>query len=70
MNSLVKAISAVRHNLDVRRTARGERRRLENEIIAMYATPSGRAELDAIIGRHTSEEVATIEAILGSRAFR
>jgi hypothetical protein len=39
------------------------RRRLAREIAA-YQTPAERLELDLILGRHTEEEIAEIDAIL------
>jgi hypothetical protein len=46
-----------------RRAARAERRRLEREL-AEYRTPAERHELDAILARHTAEEIAPIESII------
>jgi hypothetical protein len=39
------------------------RRRLAREIVA-YRTPAERHELDLILGRHTAEQIAEIDAIL------
>ncbi|MGI5242431.1 hypothetical protein [Dactylosporangium sp. CA-139066] len=39
------------------------RRRLAREIAA-YQTPAERHELDLILGRHTAEQIAEIDAIL------
>ena len=50
-----------------RRAERVARRRLEREL-AEYRTPAERHELDAILARHTAEEIAPIERIiLGQR---
>ncbi|MFI5910103.1 hypothetical protein [Dactylosporangium sp. NPDC051541] len=43
--------------------ARRARRQLAREIGA-YRTPAERLELDLILGRHTEEEIAEIDAIL------
>ncbi|MFG2041101.1 hypothetical protein [Dactylosporangium sp. NPDC048998] len=43
--------------------ARRARRRLAREIAA-YQTPAERLELDLILGRHTEEQIAEIDAIL------
>jgi hypothetical protein len=39
------------------------RRKLAREIAA-YRTPAERHELDLILGRHTAEQIAEIDAIL------
>jgi hypothetical protein len=46
-----------------RRAARTEQRRLEREL-AEYRSPAERHELDAILARHTAEEIAPIERIV------
>jgi hypothetical protein len=46
-----------------RRAQRAERARLRAEI-ASYRTPAERAELEAMLARHTPEEVADLEARL------
>ena len=46
-----------------RRTVRAEQRRLEREL-AEYRSPAERHELDAILSRHTAEEIAPIERIV------
>jgi hypothetical protein len=43
--------------------ARAARRRLAREIAA-YRTPAERLELDLILGRHTEEEIAEVDAVL------
>ncbi|GAA4261961.1 MAG TPA: hypothetical protein VL738_01915 [Dactylosporangium sp.] len=47
--------------------ARRARRRLAREIAA-YRTPAERLELDLILGRHTEDEIAEIDAILREQA--
>jgi len=46
-----------------RRETRAERNRLRAEL-ANYETPAERAELEAILKRHTTEEVAELRALL------
>jgi hypothetical protein len=46
-----------------RRAMRAEQRRLEREL-AEYRSPAERHELDAILARHTAEEIAPIERIV------
>jgi len=46
-----------------RRAMRAEQRRLEREL-AEYRTPAERHELDAIMSRHTAEEIAPLERII------
>ena len=46
-----------------RRATRAEQRRLEREL-AEYRSPAERHELDAILARHTAEEIAPIERIV------
>jgi hypothetical protein len=70
VNTFFKSLSVAKSNLENRRTARRAQRRLEDEILQMYATPTGRTELDAIMRRHPAEDVAPLDAILGMRAFR
>jgi hypothetical protein len=57
------ATRRVRTALAGRLQARRERRQLVREISA-YRTPAERLELDLILGRHTEEEIAEIDAIL------
>ena len=49
--------------LRVRRAERADRNRLRAEL-ASYRTPAERADLEAILARHTPEEVAELEARL------
>jgi len=46
-----------------RRAERAQRARLRAEI-ASYRSPAERAELEAMLARHTPEEVADLEALL------
>ena len=41
-------------------------KRLEQEL-ASFSTPAERLELDAILARHTDEEIAELEAMLTRR---
>ena len=56
-------ITSLRSSLAQRRIAGAERRQLAHEL-SCYRTPAERLELDLILGRHTAEETAEIEAIL------
>ncbi|NHC12810.1 hypothetical protein [Motilibacter deserti] len=49
------------------RAARDARLRLERELGA-YVTAADRAEIDAIVGRHTVDEAREVEAILTEQA--
>jgi hypothetical protein len=53
----------VRTAITGRLQARRARRTLERELAA-YRTPAERLELDLILGRHTEDEIAEIDAIL------
>jgi hypothetical protein len=46
-----------------RRAARAERARLRAEL-ASYRTPSERADLEAMLARHSADEVAELEAMI------
>lgn len=46
-----------------RRTERLRRDRLRAEL-ASYRTPAERADLEAMLSRHTAEEIADLEALL------
>lgn len=46
-----------------RSKAKAERARLRAELRS-YSTPSQRADLDAMLSRHTAEQVAPLEALL------
>ena len=52
-----------RSRRNARRVLRARRDRLRAEL-ASYATPTERAELEAMLGRHTDEEVAQLAAML------
>jgi hypothetical protein len=65
----LSAAAKVRTAFSTRKTARRERRQLEREIAA-YQTPAERLELDAILGRHSAEEIREIEAILRRPGMR
>ena len=56
-------LTSMRTSLAERAAARARRRQLAREL-AEYRTPAERLELDAILGRHSAEETAEIEAIL------
>jgi len=56
-------VSSLRSSLAHRRAAGAERRRLAREV-ACYQTPAERLELDLVLGRHSAEETAEIDAIL------
>jgi hypothetical protein len=56
-------VTSLRTSLAQRRVARTQRRRLARELAA-YRTPAERLELDLILGRHSAEETAEIDAIL------
>ena len=56
-------VTSLRTSLAQRRVARAKRRGLEREL-ASYRTPAERLELDLMLGRHSAEETAEIDAIL------
>lgn len=56
-------VTSLRSSIAQRRVARLQRRRLTREL-ASYRTPAERLELDLILGRHTADEVAEVQAIL------
>jgi hypothetical protein len=56
-------VTSLRTSLARRRVARAKNRRLEREL-ASYRTPAERLELDLMLGRHSAEETAEIDAIL------
>ncbi len=56
-------ITSLRSSLAQHRVAGAERRRLAHEL-SCYRTPAERLELDLILGRHTAEETAEVDAIL------
>ena len=67
MSTARTTISTMLDTLAARREARQIRMRLEREL-ASYATPAERAELDAIISRHTADETAYLQDVLARRA--
>ena len=58
-----ETISTLRSQLAERRMVRQRTRKLEEEL-ASYATEAERLELDAILSRHTADEVADLEMLL------
>jgi hypothetical protein len=52
---------AARHR--ARRAQRAERNRLRAEL-ASYRTPAERADLEAMLARHSADEVAELEAMI------
>ena len=67
MSPVTTPITSLRSTLADRRSAHRARTRLEREL-AGYDTPSARRELDAILARHTAEEIAPIEKILSRQS--
>ncbi len=63
------SITNLRTLLAERRLVRQRSRRLEEEL-ASYNTPAERLELDAILSRHTAEEIAELEELLSRSAMR
>jgi hypothetical protein len=59
--------TSLRASLAQRRVARTTRRRVAREL-ASYRTPAERLELDLVLGRHSAEETAEIDAILNKQA--
>ena len=63
------AITALRTQRAERRVIRQRNKKIEDEL-ASYSTPADRLELDAILSRHTAEEIAGLEEILNRVALR
>ena len=63
-----ETISTLRNQLAERRVIRQRNKRLEEEL-ASYSTPAERLELDAILSRHTAEEIAELETVLSRQSF-
>jgi hypothetical protein len=63
----ITTVTSLRSSLAQRRVARTKRRRLAWEL-ASYRTPAERLELDLMLGRHSAEETAEIEAILNKQS--
>jgi hypothetical protein len=57
------SISTLRAELAAKRMVRQRNKRLEAEL-ASFATPAERQELEAILSRHTAEEIAELEAMI------
>jgi hypothetical protein len=57
------SITSLRSLLAERRLVRQRTRKLEAEL-ASYSTPAERLELEAILSRHSADEVAELEAML------
>ena len=53
-------------SLQAARTRRAERRQLRAELDS-YSTPTERAELDAVLARHTERELSDLAARSGRR---
>lgn len=68
--SLSSLTTQLRADAGARRVAKAERTRLRVERARLrtelrsYSTPGERAELDAILSRHTAEETAEVTALL------
>jgi hypothetical protein len=56
-------VTSLSSSLTQRRAAAAARRRLAHEL-SCYRTPAERLELDLILGRHSAEETAEVDAIL------
>jgi len=63
-----ETITNLRTHLAERRLVRQRNKRIEEEL-ASYSTPAERLELDAILSRHTAEEIAQLEEMLGRSAM-
>jgi hypothetical protein len=58
-----ETISTLRTQLAERRLVRQRNKRLEEEL-ASFNTPAERLELDAILSRHTAEEIEELQSML------
>ena len=63
-----ETITTLRAQLAERRMVRQRNKRIEEEL-ASYTSPAERLELDAILSRHTAEEIAELEEMLGRTAM-
>jgi hypothetical protein len=63
-----ESLSALRTQLAERRLVRQRNKRLEEEL-ASYSTPAERLELDAILSRHTAEEIEELEAMMNRQSW-
>jgi hypothetical protein len=68
MSSIVSTANNLRSNLAHRRSIRRQQLKLEQEL-ASYSSPSDRVELDAMLTRHTANEIAAVERILNHQAI-
>ena len=64
-----KSLSNLGNTLRTRRAARLRRAKLADELAA-YNSPSERAELDAVLSRHSAEQTLEIDRILTHQAIR
>ena len=62
-----ETISTLRTQLAERRMVRQRNKRIEEEL-ASYNTPSQRLELEAILSRHTAEEIEELEGMLNRQS--
>jgi hypothetical protein len=62
-----ETISTLRTQLAERRLVRQRNRRIEEEL-ASYNTPSQRLELEAILSRHTAEEIEELQGMLNRQS--
>ncbi len=60
-------VTSLRTSFTHRRAAGAARRRVAHEL-SSYRTPAERLELDLILGRHSAEETAEVDAILTRQA--
>ena len=67
MSTIVSTANNLRSTLALRRSDRRQQLQLEREL-ASYSSPSDRVELDAMLTRHTADEIATVERILNHQA--
>lgn len=67
LSPVTSTITTLRSTLAHRRSAHRAHTQLQREL-AGYDTPSARRELDAIMARHTAEEIAPIERILSRQS--
>ena len=63
LTTLTAPAAAQAARLRARRAARARRARLRAEL-ASYQTPSERADLEAMLARHSADEVAELEAMI------
>jgi len=61
-------ISTLRSTFTEYRLVRQRNRQVEQEL-ASYSTPAERLELDAILSRHTAEEIEELEGMLNRQAL-